>query len=84
MYVTIKHINTGECPCWKVKVSVHGYYGECSDGTWTFLRSKCPILENAKLPIYEQSPKLKYIPMCEDPRLCPLYTQFQPLIISDI
>ena len=83
MYVTIMQTNSGECPCWNVRVSVHGYYGERSDCTWTFLRAKCPIVENSKLPIYEQSPKYKYM-VCDDPRNCPLYTEFQPLITSDI
>lgn len=83
MYVSAMRANSGKCPCWDVDVCVSGLYGERPDGSWTFLRAKCPIIENSKLPHYEQSPEYKYMG-CKSPRECPLYSQFQPLITSDI
>lgn len=83
MFTTVLRTNSGKCPYWDVDVCVCGVYGERSDGKWTFLRANCPIIENSKLPVYEQESVYKYM-KCGDRRTCPLYTQFQPLITLDI
>lgn len=83
MFVSVMQINSGKCPYWDVDVSVQGIYGERSDGSWTFLRAKCPIIENERLPIYEQCPEYKYM-KCPDHHSCDLYRRFQPLATSDI
>lgn len=83
MYISCKNSNVGKCPLWGVSVCVHGMYGKKDDGTWQFLYAQCPIVENSKLPIYEQPAKYKYM-SCHDMNKCPLYTQFQPLITSVI
>lgn len=82
MIISTKKNNCGKCPFWGVNVCVRGYYSEREDGSWTFLRAECPIVENSKLPVYDQSEEFKYM-RCNDPYSCPLYTQFQPSITSD-
>lgn len=74
--------NNGECPLWGVRVAVSGYYREC-EGKWLFMKAVCPIVENSKLPIWEQDEEYKYM-FCKDRFSCPLYTQFQDSITSDI
>ena len=51
---TILRSNSGECPLWGVAVSVRGWYEEKEKNVWSFLRAECPIIENAKLPLYKQ------------------------------
>ena len=82
MIVSTLKANSGKCPYWDVDVSVCGVYGEREPGRWSFLRAECPIVENSKLPIYEQDIRYKYM-RCNDPHSCPLYTQFQLSITSD-
>lgn len=83
MIVCTKQVNSGTCPHWKVHICVSGLYGERPDGSCTFLRAQCPIIENAKLPPYKQDHRYKYM-ICPDPNSCILYTQFQPFTTSDI
>lgn len=80
---TILKSNSGKCSLWDTDVSVCGWYKETSDDVWEFLRAECPIIENAKLPLYEQNPKYKLM-FCKDKYSCPLYSQFQPKITKDI
>lgn len=75
--------NCGKCPKWGVSVSVSGLYRECDGGKWSFVRAECPIIQNAKLPPYEQDVKYKYM-TCSDYASCPLYSQFQPSTTLDI
>lgn len=82
MIISVSRINSGKCPCWDVPVCVCGVYGEEPNGCWTFLRAECPIIENAKLPVYDQDERYKYM-KCPDSSACSLYTQFQPLITSE-
>ena len=82
MIVSPLRANSGECPLWAVSVTVRGVYGLREDGSWTFLRAECPIIKNARLPIYEQEQQYKLM-FCKDEFSCPLYTQFQPSITSD-
>lgn len=74
--------NSGSCPCWGASVCVQGLYREIEDGSWSFSRAECPIIENSRLPVYDQAEEYKYM-RCSDYRKCPLYTQFQPSITSD-
>jgi len=73
--------NCGKCPVWDVSVGVSGLYKQLENDTWSFARAECPIIQNSKLPVYDQDPRYKYM-KCPDPHACPLYTQFQPLITS--
>ena len=83
MILTALKTNSGNCPYWGVSVSVSGFYCEPDEhGRQVFVRAECPIIENSKLPIYEQSEQYKYM-KCDDQFSCPLYTQFQPSITSD-
>lgn len=83
MILSALKTNSGECPCWGVYVGVSGLYRDVDDsGRRTFVRAVCPIIENSKRPIYDQSEEYKYM-RCNDPHSCPLYTEFQPLITSD-
>lgn len=82
MIVSSLKANVGKCPYWDIDVSVSGIYGEKGKGILDFLRAECPIVENSKLPIYDQDSNYKYM-RCKDPHSCPLYTQFQPSITSD-
>lgn len=82
MFVSIPCSNTGICPYWGISVSVYGVYGEKSKGTWSFLRAECPIIQNSKLPPYDQDERYKYM-FCKNPYSCQLYTQFQPSITSE-
>ena len=74
--------NCGECPLWGVLVSVPGIYVKIDDSHWKFRRAECPIIQNAKLPIYKQKQEYKLM-FCKDKFSCPLYTQFQPSITLD-
>lgn len=74
--------NSGKCPVWDVMVGVSGLYKSSETGTWSFVRAECPIIENSKLPVYDQAPKYKYM-KCPDPHACPLYSQFQPSVTSE-
>lgn len=74
--------NSGKCPYWGVSVGVQGLYSEDGSGNRKFVRAVCPIIENSKLPPYQQSAEYKYM-KCDDPYSCPLYTEFQPSITSD-
>ena len=69
--------NSGKCPFWDIDVSVIGWYREKEGNTWSFLRAECPIIQNSKLPIWEQEQRYKLM-SCKDPSQCPLYTEFQP------
>lgn len=75
--------NNGECPLWSVEVSVFGWYRKENGSLWRFLRSECPIIENAQLPLHKQNPKYKLM-FCKDRYSCPLYKEFQPEITKDI
>lgn len=83
MFTTILEINNGICPLWNVDVSVSGWYGEKEKGTWHFLRAECPIIQNSKLPVWEQEQRYKLM-SCKDKFSCPLYTEFQPKVTEDI
>ena len=80
---TILRSNSGECPLWGVAVSVRGWDEEKEKNVWSFLRAECPIIENAKLPLYKQKQEYKLM-FCKDAFSCPLYTEFQPKITKDI
>lgn len=82
MILVAKAANCGACPLWGVEVSIAGLYASRSDGSWMFVRSECPIINNSKRHIYEQDERYKYM-RCTDPFACPLYTKFQPSITSD-
>lgn len=82
MILSVKQVNCDKCPLWGVAVSVIGLYTQAPDGSWKFNRAECPIVKNAKLPVYQQDSAYKYM-RCDDPRACPLYTQFHPSITSD-
>ncbi len=81
--ISILKANSGKCPLWDVDVSVYGWYKESVPGIWEFLRAECPIIENSKLPRYEQYQKYKFM-FCKDYNSCALYTRFQPKTTSDI
>lgn len=81
MLIAALKSNNGICPCWGVTVSISGLYKQLENGTWSFTRAECPIIQNSKLPVYDQESKYKYM-KCPDPHACPLYTQFQPVITS--
>lgn len=81
MLVAALKSNCGTCPAWGVPVSVSGVYKQFENGTWSFTRAECPIIQNSKLPVYDQAPEYKYM-KCPDPHACPLYTQFQSEITS--
>ncbi len=80
---SILRTNSGKCPCWAIDVSVHGWYKEQTKGNWTFLKAECPIIENSKLPHYEQNNDTKMM-FCPNPENCPLYTKFQPFVTTTI
>lgn len=83
MILSALKTNSGKCPYWGVSVGVSGFYSDPNDsGCRRFVRAECPIIENAKLPIYDQSEEYKYM-RCKDPHSCQLYTRFQPSITSD-
>lgn len=82
MNLSALRTNFGKCPYWNVSIGVSGLYGEEEDGHRRFIRAVCPIVENSKLPVYEQAVEYKYM-RCSDPHSCHLYTQFQPSITSD-
>lgn len=81
MLIAALKSNNGICPCWGVPVCVSGLYKQFGNESWSFARAECPIIQNSKLPVYDQEPKYKYM-KCPDPHACPLYTQFQPVITS--
>lgn len=83
MLISSLKSNTGECPYWGVSVSVLGLYKQLESGAWTFTHAECPIIQNSKLPPYEQEDRYKYM-FCKNPSACPLYTEFQPSITSDM
>ena len=80
---TILRSNNGKCPLWDVDVSVCGWYREAVSGVWEFLRAECPIIENSKLPRYEQKQEYELM-SCNNHCSCPLYKEFQPVITKDI
>lgn len=80
---TILKTNSGKCPLWDVDVSVCGWYQKAADSAWEFLVAECPIIENAKLPRYEQKQEYELM-FCKDRFSCPLYTEFQPKITKYI
>ena len=81
IYTTLA--NYGTCPCWKIPVTVIGKYREKPDGTWSFYQAQCPIIENSKLPRYEQDPNMRMM-ACRDRANCPLYNGFQPSVTEII
>lgn len=83
VYKTILKSNQGKCPIWGVDVSILGWYKEANPETWDFANAECPIIENSKLPRYEQKQEYELM-SCPDPSSCPLYTEFQPRITKDI
>lgn len=78
-YISSLAANSGECPVWKVPVTVTGFYREKENGDWSFLRAECPIIQNAKLPREDQIQKYELM-YCPNPNTCTLYTEFQPCI----
>lgn len=68
---------TGFCPHIKATVTLSGKYKEIDDTTFEFALFTCPIVENAKLPPYEQSEDFKYLPPCSNPNECPIAGQFK-------
>ena len=83
MWATTLKANSGICPCWKVPVVVHGWYKFHAENEWKFWKADCDIIENSKLPRYEQKQEYEMM-SCPDPYSCPLYTEFQPMITKDI
>lgn len=81
-YLISKCANAGDCPHWNVPVSVQGYYLERPDRSLVFHHAVCPIIENARLPFFEQEEQYKYM-RCPDPGRCQLYTRFQPSITPE-
>ena len=75
--------NYGVCPIWGVSVTVLGKYKERPDGRWEFMSARCPIIENSKLPRYEQNPEMELM-SCQNPCDCPLYTEFQTFVTEII
>lgn len=80
---SILKCNSGKCPIWGVDVSVYGWYKAAEAGRWVFLRAECPIIENAKLPRWEQNPDYAWM-SCKHQQDCPLYRSFQPKTMYDI
>ena len=74
--------NCGVCPLWDVPIAISSLYRKV-DGQWCLLRPVCPIIENSKLPVWEQDEEYKYM-FCNDCFSCPLYTRFQPTMTSDM
>lgn len=81
IYTTLA--NSGTCPYWKIPVTVIGKYREMPDGTWSFMTAQCPIIENFKLPRYEQDPDMRMM-ACRGRADCPLYNGFQPSVTEII
>lgn len=79
----IKQANSGKCPHCGVEVTVLGWYRERPNGTWVFSRAECPIIENSRLPVWEQCERYKYL-RCLGQIDCSLYSAFQPTITPDI
>lgn len=74
---------SGKCPIWGVDVSVYGWYKAVEVGRWVFLRAECPIVENAKLPLWKQNPDYRAM-VCSHHSECHLYRSFQPETTPDI
>lgn len=83
MITSILKVNTGVCPYWDIEVAVSGIYKQICTDSWQFLHAECPIIENSKLPRYKQLQKYELM-YCPDSPHCPLYTEFQPLVINAI
>lgn len=83
MIVSTLDSHSGECPFWKIPVTVAGWYGQQQDGSWSFLRAECPIIENSKLPREEQLPEMRMM-SCPGSQDCPLFSGFQPHTTKDI
>ena len=83
MWTTTLKANSGICPCWKVPVTVYGWYKSLAENEWQFCKAECDIIENSKLPRYEQKQEYEMM-YCPNPHSCPLYTEFQPTITKDI
>lgn len=80
---TILRSNSKGMPLWAVAYLCVGGTKEKEKNVWSFLRAECPIIENAKLPLYKQKQEYKLM-FCKDAFSCPLYTEFQPKITKDI
>lgn len=83
MVIVSTLVNSGICPYWKVEVTVVGKYKQNEDGSWSFMNARCPIIENSKLPRYEQEPEFRMM-TCRNSSQCPLYTEFQPRVTEII
>ena len=83
MWTTVLKSNSGICPCWKVPVTVRGWYKSGTGDKWEFLKPECEIIENSKLPREKQEQRFEMM-YCPDPSSCPLYTEFQPDTTKDI
>lgn len=70
MYYTIVWKNV-TCPKWNVAVSIKGKYrvSEDPNDKGHFLSSKCPIIENSKLPVSQQCAEYKLM-RCQNPDNC--------------
>ena len=74
------------CPCYKRKVTLNGKYyfteNESNPYEVKFHYATCPIVENSKLPIYEQDEEYKYLRCLNDSERCNHLFDFPEIVDS--
>lgn len=71
---------TVKCPVYEINVTLSGkyYFSDNPDNPYEvhFSHATCPIIENAKLPIYEQKDEYKYTKCTHQNKRCELLDDF--------
>lgn len=69
------------CPCYNRRITLNGYYYFSDDENTnpheaTFHYAKCPLVENSKLPYYEQDEEFKYLHCLNSDERCDFFDAF--------
>lgn len=75
------------CPIYNISITLSGKYrftdNPNNEYELNFLHATCPIIENAKLPIYNQSEQYKYM-ICTHPnKQCELLNDFPHIFYAN-
>ena len=75
---------TVTCPCFNTRVTLSGKYllkEDCSNPTKAVFQSAtCPIVENSKLPYYDQCEEYKYFVCLKPNKECEHLSDFAKII----